>query len=232
MAWLRTAIFNLVFWSGSVAIVLGAPLAALLGRRTLRRYVRMWVRFHAWAARAIVGIRVRVEGAIPPGQAFYAAKHQALFETLDLVRLLGEPVIVMKRELGEIPVWGWAARRYGMIAIDRAGAASAMRTMLRAAREAAADGRSVILFPEGTRVAPGDRPPLKPGLAGLYRALDLPVVPVALDSGRLWPRRGAKRAGVLTIRFGEPIPTGLPRDEIEARVHAGINALESAAPPQ
>ena len=101
--------------------------------------------------------------------------------------------------------------------------------MLRAASAAIAEGRPIVIFPEGTRVPPGAQPPLQPGFAGLYRALGLPVVPVAVDSGRLWPRgKLVKHAGTITMRFGAPIPPGLPRAGIEARVHAAINALEPA----
>ena len=99
--------------------------------------------------------------------------------------------------------------------------------MMALGKAAKADGRPVVIFPEGTRTAPGTTPELRPGFAGLYRALGLPVVPIALDSGRLWPRRGfVKQPGIVTMRFGEAIPPGLPRHEIEARVHAAINALE------
>ena len=100
--------------------------------------------------------------------------------------------------------------------------------MMREANAAKADGRSILIFPEGTRVRPGEQPPLKPGFAGLYRLLALPTVPVALDTGRLLPKRGSKHPGVVTIRFGETIPPGLPRAEIEARVHRGINVLDVA----
>jgi 1-acyl-sn-glycerol-3-phosphate acyltransferase len=102
--------------------------------------------------------------------------------------------------------------------------------MMRAAESAIAEGRPILIFPEGTRVAPGETPPLQPGFAGLYRALKLPVVAVALNSGRLWPRRRfAKRPGVVAMRFSAPIPPGLGRAEIEARVHDAINALETGA---
>jgi 1-acyl-sn-glycerol-3-phosphate acyltransferase len=224
---MRRRLFGLLFYGLSVPVVLAAPVPALMGARPLRAWVLMWCRLHRVLARAVLGIRSRVEGAPATGPALYAAKHQAMFETLELCLILGGPAIVLKQELAAIPVWGWAARRYGCIAVDRAGSAAALRGMMREAQAARAAGRSVLIFPEGTRVAPGEAPPLQPGFAGLYRALALPVVPVALDSGRVWPRRGPTRAGVVTIRFGEEVPPGLARREVEGRVHRAVNELES-----
>jgi 1-acyl-sn-glycerol-3-phosphate acyltransferase len=187
------------------------------------------MRFHRWAARAILGIRSRIDGVPPAGSVLVAVKHQSMFETLEIMLMLDQPAMVLKRELADIPLWGWVVRRYGAIPIVRSGGAAALRRMMRAAEAAIAEGRPIVIFPEGTRVAPGERPPLKSGFAGLYRALKLPVVPVAVDSGRLWPRhRWIKRPGIVTMRFGEPIPPGLPRAEAEAAVHRAINALEEA----
>ncbi|WP_343520343.1 lysophospholipid acyltransferase family protein [Sphingomonas sp.] len=224
---LRSAAFALFFYGLSVPIVLGTPVVALFGTRILRGYCIGWARLGVWSARHIAGIRIQVDGQRAAGPALYAAKHQAMFETMALAIMLDAPAIVMKRELARIPLWGWAARRYGVIVVDRAANAKALRQMMREAREAMGEGRSVLIFPEGTRVAPGETPPLRSGFAGLYRALSLAVVPVALDSGRLWPRRGPKRSGVVTFSFGAPIAPGLPRADAEAAVHRGINALES-----
>jgi 1-acyl-sn-glycerol-3-phosphate acyltransferase len=223
---LRTILHAIVFYGLSVPIVLGAPVAGLFGRHAAIRYALGWALFGRWCARAILGITTRIEGE-RPAPALYAAKHQSMFETFELALSLDAPAIVMKAELARIPVWGEATRGYGVIAINRAGSASAMRQMMREAKAALAEGRSVLIFPEGTRVPPGQQPPLKSGFAGLYRMLGLPVVPVALDSGRCWPRHGAKRPGVVTFRFGAAIPPGLPREEIEPRVHAAMNALDS-----
>ena len=225
-AWVRTVLFMGVFYGLSVPIVLLVPVSALFGRRALIGYALGWARFHRWATRVLLGIRTRVEGAPLAEPALYAAKHQSMFETLELALMLNAPAVVMKAELARIPIWGWAARRYGVIVIDRAGAGQAMRQMMREARAALDAGRSIVLFPEGTRVRPGEQPPLRAGFAGLYRALGVPVVPVALDSGRVWPRKGPKRAGTVTFRFGAPVPPGLPRQEAEARVHAAINVLD------
>ena len=226
MTLLRNLAFTLVFYGLSVPIVLATPVSALFGQRAVIANATLWTRMHAWAVRWLLGIRVVVEGERPTAPALYAAKHQSMWETLELQMRLDGPSMVLKRELANIPVWGWAALRYGAIPVDRDASAAALRAMMKAGQAARADGRSVFIFPEGTRVRPGEAPPLKSGFAGLYRAIGLPVVPVALDAGRLWPKRGLKRAGTITLRYGEAIPPGLPRAEIEARVHAEMNALE------
>lgn len=225
-AWIRTLIFRIVFYGLSVPIVGTVPVSALFGQRAVIAHATVWTRFHRWAARWLLGIRIRIEGTRPEGPALYAAKHQAMFETLELQALLDGPAMVLKEELASIPVWGWAARRYGALVIDRAASSKALRQMMREGKAAKEAGRSVLIFPEGTRVLPGEQPPLKSGFAGLYRALDMPTVPVAMNSGEVWPKKGAKRAGTITFRFGEVIPPGLPREEIDARVHAAINALD------
>ncbi len=228
MSIVRSGLFALFFYGGTVIFVLAALAAAAFGRRPLFRVVHGWVRYHRRCAWALIGMRSRVEGPLPQGPVLVAAKHQSMYETMEIVLMLREPAIVLKRELADLPGWGRAAQLYGMIPVDRAGGATALRRMLKAAHQAVAEGRPIMIFPEGTRVAPGEQPPLMPGFAGLYRALGLPVVPVAIDSGRLWPRhRFIKRPGFVTFRFGDPIPPGLPRKQIEAQVHSAINALEN-----
>jgi 1-acyl-sn-glycerol-3-phosphate acyltransferase len=148
-----------------------------------------------------------------------------MYETLQMVRIADTPTIVLKRELSQIPFFGWLTRRYGVIPVDRSAGSKALREMMAAGKESAADGRAVLIYPEGTRVPHGTAPALRPGFAGLYRALGLPVVPVAVDSGRLWTKGLVKKPGVIRFRIAETIPAGLKRDEIEARVHVAINAL-------
>lgn len=229
MAWIRTIVFRLVFYTLSVPIVSTVPVSALFGRAAVIRHATFWSLTHRWLVRWILGIRIRIEGTRPAGPALYASKHQAMFETLDLEVQLDGPAMALKKELAQLPVWGWAARRYGALVVDREASATALRTMMREAKIAVAEGRSILIFPEGTRVLPGEQPPLKSGFAGLYRMLALPVVPVAVDSARLMPKTGAKRPGTITFRYGAVIPPGLPRDEIEARVHAAINVLDGPA---
>jgi 1-acyl-sn-glycerol-3-phosphate acyltransferase len=228
MAAVRSFLFALVFYGGTVpAVLLSFPIS-LFGTKAIRWWAHVWARYHRLCARLLLGVRTRVEGNPPRGACLVACKHQSMFETLEMILMLDEPATVLKRELSDIPLWGWVTRRYGVIPIDRRGGATALRGMMRAAEAAIAEGRPIVIFPEGTRVPPGETPPLQPGFAGLYRILKLPVVPVAVDPGRLWPKgRFVKRPGIVTMRFLDPIEAGLPRAEIEARVHAAINVLET-----
>lgn len=229
MALARSLLFALVFYGGTVAIIFAGSVVATFRRDGIREMTRFWSRFHRSVARSILGIRTTVEGT-PPGNGpfLFAAKHGSMFETIDIVLLLDDPVAVLKKELVDIPGWGGIARRYGVIPVDRTGGAAALRSMLAAAKAAAATGRPIAIFPEGTRVPAGETPPLQPGFAGLYRAIGRPVVPIAIDSARAWPRGNfVKRPGTVRYRFGNPIPPGLPRAEIEARVHAAINFFEA-----
>jgi 1-acyl-sn-glycerol-3-phosphate acyltransferase len=187
--------------------------------------VHAWSKYHHMLVRYVLGIRMAWDGAIPDGSYLIAVKHQSMMEAVDTLHFANTPVVVMKRELTVIPLFGWVTRRYGVIGVDREAGASALRTMMTEAKAAIAGGRPVIIFPEGTRVSYGSSPPLRPGFAGLYRALGLPVVPVAHDAGRLWGRSFVKRPGTVHFKVGELIPAGLKRDEVEARVHAAINAL-------
>jgi 1-acyl-sn-glycerol-3-phosphate acyltransferase len=229
MALPRSILFALIFYPWTAICVLAAFPASLFGTRAVRACAHAWARGHRWLACHVLGIRNRIEGALPGGAHLFAVKHQSMYETLEIFLLLKEPAVVLKRELTRIPLWGWVVRRYGVIPIDRAGGAAALRRMMRAAEAAIAEGRPIIIFPEGTRVKPGEQPPLQSGFAGLYRALKLPVVPVALDSGRVWPRDAfVKQAGTVTFRIAPPIPPGLARGDIEERVHRSINALEPA----
>ena len=232
MAVLRSLLYAAIFYPATVLWVFAGLAASLFGRKPTLAVVLAWVDFHHWLAERVLGIRVHVDGAIPPGPHLIAVKHQSMFETLEMVRIAHLPVIVMKRELGRIPLFGLLTRRYGVIEVERSAGAKALRALVAQGKDAVAQGRPVIIYPEGTRVRPGETPPVKSGFAALYRALGLPVVPVAMDSGKLWGRGLVKRSGTVTFRIAETIPASLPRDEVEARVHAAINALELAAKPR
>jgi len=222
---LRNLVFKVVFYLGSAAIVLVAPLYAAAGRRWLVPHVLNWGRFHDWCTRKLLNVRWRVEGDIPPGPMLVAIKHEAMYETVQALVFLDRPAPVLKRELMNVPIWGWACQKYGGIVVDRDAGAKALRVMLAEAKEIIAEGRPFMIFPEGTRVPRGEAPELKSGISGLYRLLKLPVLPIACDSGKLLPKKGLKRSGTVTFKVGEIIPPGLDREEFEARVHKAINAL-------
>ncbi len=229
MTVLRSLLFALLFYPGTLVFVVAGLLASLIGQRQTEAVVLAWSRTHYWLARHLLGIETRIEGTVPSGPHLLAVKHQSMFETLEMVRIGNCPMVVMKRELARIPLFGPLTQRYGNIPIDRKAGAGALRDLLGLSAGILVARRSVVIFPEGTRVAVGTTPPLQPGFAGLYRVLKLPVVPIALDSGRLWGKGLIKRPGTITFRVGQTIPPGLKRDDIEARVHAAINALELGA---
>lgn len=226
IAILRSLLYAAIFYPATVLWVLAGLVATLIGQRPTLAVVLSWVDLHHWLAKNILSIGLKVEGQIPPGVHLIAVKHQSMFETLEMVRLTRLPIIVMKKELSDIPLFGFMTRRYGVIAVERSAGAKALRSLVEEGAEAIKSGRSVIIYPEGTRVRPGEAPKLRSGFAALYRALGLTVIPVALDSGRLWGRGFVHHRGTVRIKIGEPIPAGLPRKEIEARVHAAINLLE------
>ncbi|HLB80812.1 MAG TPA: lysophospholipid acyltransferase family protein [Dongiaceae bacterium] len=233
---LRSFAFNLLMYGWSLAIMLvGLPVLAM-PRRAVFVVARLWARGILWLLAATVGLRHRLarpENRVS-GPAIYAAKHQSAWDTLVFMTLLDRPAYVVKRELTFVPLFGWYLLRTGMIPVDRAGGAKALRRMAAAARAAVADGRPLVIFPEGTRVAPGARHPYHPGVAAVYGQLGVPVVPVALNSGLFWGRRRfVKRPGVITLEFLPAIPPGLPRRafmaELERRIESASARLAAAA---
>ena len=223
MTRLRARLFSLAFYAWTAALALLAMPLLLAPRRLLIGYGCYWVRGLHVLLRITVGLRHEVRGQanMPHGPAILAVKHQSAWETFTLHVLLDRPVYVLKQELVRIPVWGWIVSRIGAIAVDRAAGASAMRKLIAQAR--ACDDRIIVIFPEGTRTRPGERRHYHAGVAAIYGALDLPVVPVALNSGLFWPRDGSgKRPGVITIEFLPQIPPGLPRKAFMARLEETI----------
>lgn len=229
VTFLRNIAFCVIFYGLSVPLVLVAFLAGFVAPQAVQPVAEMWSAFHRACARYILGIEIRILGERPPGMVLYALKHESFFEAIDLPSLIKRPAIFAKDELFSIPGWGRAARGYGVVPVARTKGAGALRAMVAEARSAVRSGRPLAIFPEGTRIPHGKPAPLRSGFAGLYKIIGLPVVPIAVDSGPLYHRRW-KRSGVVTYRFGTPIPAGLPRDEIEARVLAAINVLNGPEP--
>jgi 1-acyl-sn-glycerol-3-phosphate acyltransferase len=232
MSWLRALLFNLVWvlWTAVIG-VLALPLLVLP-----RRVNMVFGRFWAWTVlvllRVVVGLGYEVRGRdrLPQGGCIVALKHQSAWDALIVPVVLGDPAPVVKRELLWLPIYGWYAGRAGSIAVDRKGGAGALRRMVAAARPVIAAGRPVVIFPQGTRAAPGVRLPYQPGVAALYQALAVPLVPAAVNSGLYWRRRSfLKRPGRIVLEFLEPIPPGRSRkqlmDEIERRIESATDAL-------
>jgi 1-acyl-sn-glycerol-3-phosphate acyltransferase len=213
--WLRSLAFNVGWYLGTAAIAIAGLPFLLAPRRWVVGWARLWIVFVLWWLRVTVGLTHRVVGRenLPAGPAILACKHQSSWETLSFTLLFDDIAIVLKRELLLIPVVGWAMARAGNIAVTRGDGASALRGLVKQAKAVVAEGRSIVIFPEGTRVAPGDRKPYQVGTAALYRQLGVPVVPIALNSGLFWGRRKwIKRPGVLTLEILPPIPPGLSRE--------------------
>ena len=239
MSLARALLFNVVFWVGTLVFgIVGLPVL-LAPRRTAMRFGRFWAQAVLAALKLIVGLDGEIRGRenIPRGPCLIAMKHQSMWDTLILPPLLGDPAVVIKRELQCVPFYGWYATRAGSIFIDRKGGAGALRRLVSAAKAAIAAGRPVVIFPQGTRTAPGQagrEAPYQPGIAALYRELGVPLVPAAVNSGLYWGRRAfLKRPGRIVLEFLEPIPPGMPRREVsetlETRIEAATAALEREA---
>lgn len=182
-----------------------------------------------WLLRIICGTHLEVRGLekFPPGPVLVASKHQSAWDTFALVPLMKDPAMIMKRELLWIPFYGWFSAKFRMIFVRRETGPAALRRMARDARDRARAKREIVIFPEGTRRAPGASADYKSGVLFLYDALGIQCAPVALNSGLYWPRRSFRRyPGTIIVEFLDPIPPGLPRAEFLKRLQ---NAIESAS---
>ncbi len=229
---LRAIAFNiyLQIWTIGMAFLFGPSL--LFHSDVVMRLAKVWARGVTFGAAVFLGIRAEIRGQehLRDKRIVLAAKHQSAWETIKLSTMVDLPATVLKRELAQMPVYGYYFRRAGMIPIDREKGAQAIRDMIRLARERLDQGRTVIIYPEGTRTPIGQKPRYFPGVAGLYKELGVPVVPVALNSGLYW-RRGSfiKIPGRIVIEALPPIPPGLDRKlflkELEDRLETATARL-------
>lgn len=229
---LRRALFVVWFYGSMVVVgVLGMPFALAFPRAGIT-VARIWSAVSLFGLRWICGVRIVIEGQefIPTDAAIVACKHQAQLDTILPFVLLKAPAFVLKRELLDMPVFGFFAGRSGHIPLEREAHAAALKSLMRAARVARDDKRQIVIFPEGTRQEPGAPPDYKVGVAAIYRDLGVPCVPVALDTGKVWPSWGyGIKPGVTTVRFLPPIAPGLSRDafmqELQTRIETASDAL-------
>jgi len=232
MNFIRSLAFNVAFYIvTAVMLIASLPFFFVLPQGFGMWVVRTWARASVWLHVRIAGVKVEVRGAenIPQTGAIVAAKHQSAFETFALIPLLKNPTIVMKRSIRLLPIFGQYTVRTGMIHVDREGKTSALRDLAARAKAELDKGREIIIFPEGTRRAPGAKPEYQPGIALLYRTLNVPVVPVALNSGLFWPRRQfVHLPGTIVVEFLPAIPPGLDSRAFLNRLQGAIETASDA----
>jgi len=227
--WLRSwaYLFLFLLWTVFSAIVL---LPTLLNARWTLHGIRFWIGGIMTLARTVCGITCRVVGRehVPQGACIIAAEHQASFETYRLFMDIEHPIFILKRELTWIPFIGWYMTRAGFVGIDRSAGAGAMRKMLREAQTALKAGHQVVVFPEGTRVPVGETRPYRPGIAALYAHCDVPVIPMALNSGFFWGKtRILKMPGEIVFQFLPALPRDLDKDSLLTELRARLDAADS-----
>jgi len=222
---LRSLLFQLVFllWTAGLGIV-ALPLL-LAPRRIVMRFGTFWSRGSFALLKVFAGLGYELRGRenLPQGPAIIAMKHQSAWDAFAAPILFDDPAVVIKRELGWLPFYGWYAVKAGSITIDRGAGTRALKRMIAAAQRVKAEGRPIMIFPQGTRSAVGEKKPYLPGVAALYRQLDLPLVPVAVNSGLFWRRRSLmRRPGTILVEILPLIPPGLARDEMMRRLESAI----------
>jgi 1-acyl-sn-glycerol-3-phosphate acyltransferase len=229
---LRSFAFNVAFYVNLAVWMLLCMPAFLLPRGTERNCRRGWAQSSLWLLKVLAGTGFEVRGRenIPVGGFIVASKHQSFWETFALYTLFDDPAFIHKRELAWIPFFGWYLWKAGMVPVNRRAGSLALVDMNRRAREEVARGRQILLFPEGTRRAPGAPPAYKFGIAHIYANLEVPCLPVGLNSGLFWPRRRfLRRPGTIVVEFMEPIPPGLSREvflrELQTRIEESSNRL-------
>lgn len=221
----RSVVFNTVFYLALFVYLIVALPTLAMSRRVLIALVKNWARFNFWLLRTICDVHMRIDGLerIPHGPLLVASKHQSMWETFALMTVFEDPAFILKRELLWIPFFGWCARKAEMIPVDRGARSQALSAMTRRAKVEVERSRQLIIFPEGTRRAPGAEPKYKFGVVHLYSEIGVPCLPVALNSGLFWPRRSFRRfPGTIRVEILDPIPPGLDRHAFAARLQSDI----------
>jgi len=224
---IRSVIFNVLFYLNLLVQIIAAMPTLAMPRQGILAVAKFWARTNLWLLRTICGIKVEFSGLakIPSGPLLVASKHQSLWETFALLLILPDPAYIMKRELMWIPFFGWYAWKAGMIPVDRSRGSQALTDMNACVRRELARNRQIVIFPEGTRRAPGAEPRYKYGVAHLYAGMGVACLPVALNSGLFWPRRAFRRVpGTIVVEVLDPIPPGMDKETFFAKLQETIES--------
>jgi 1-acyl-sn-glycerol-3-phosphate acyltransferase len=231
MTTLRSLLFVAWLYLSMAIFAVGLSPALLMPHAAAMAVVRGWARFNLFGLRWIAGVTVEFRGRenMPTGPALIAGKHMSMLDIVAPLAILADPCFVLKKELMPLPFFGWFAWKTRMIPVDRSAGSKALKDMVRHARARLAEGRQILIFPEGTRQLPGAAPDYKPGIAALYRDLDVACVPLATNSGVHWPAHGFRRTpGLVVFEFLPPISAGLKRAEFMARLESELEAASTA----
>jgi 1-acyl-sn-glycerol-3-phosphate acyltransferase len=234
MLFLRSALFNLFFFTSTFLLTLPASLISIVAPRKVMGWARLWARTQIRAARIICGIQLDISGweNLPPAPVLIASRHESTFDILVWIALLPAACFVVKQELLRIPLFGRCIRATGMIAIDREAGGAAIRSLLKAGDRAKADRRHIIIFPEGTRVDPDQHPPLQPGVVALAHRTGLPVVPVITDSGRHWGRHSFRKIpGIIHIVIQPPLNESKERGAVLGALRMAFDSTKLEGKP-
>ena len=236
----RSLVFNALFLVYHLALVLALTSLLPFPRRWSQCVARLWTQGVGVGLRLVVGLDVEIRGRehLPIGPCVIVSRHQSAWDTFVFYSLVSDPNYILKKELTDIPLWGWCALKCGAISVDRSGGAQALKKMVRDTEDRVVKGRQVVIFPEGTRTPPGERREYQPGIAAIYARIDVPggapVVPVALNSGLFWGRRSfQKKPGVITLEFLPSMPPGLKRrqfmEDLRGRIEGATEKLIAEA---
>ena len=229
MLYIRSALFNALFYLNTIVImILGLPLLAT-NRHSVFFLCKIWGKSTLWLLDKICGTKAEFRGLenIPKGSLIIAPKHQSVWETFALEMFFADYSIILKRQLMFIPLFGWYLKRAELIAIDRASGKSALEQIIQQAKKLLPQGRQLFCFPEGTRRPPGAKPRYKIGIAQIYVETGMPCLPIAMNSGLFWARRSfVRRPGTIVVEFLPVIPPGLSREEFFTRLQ---NDIEEAS---
>ncbi len=232
MIYLRSFLFQLVFWLWSATMAILMLVTIPLPRAVNRACLTFWSKGVILTLRWLAGVRIEIRGRenVPTGAALVAAKHQSMFDVFSQFAILPDACFVMKKELLMVPLFGWHGLKADMIVVDRDGHSAALKKLVRDAKDRMKGARQIVIFPEGTRGDVGQPGDYKPGIAALYRELDMPVTPLALNCGSHWDKGFLRKPGTIVFEYLEPIPAGLKRAEfmreLQTRIDGATKALE------